>query len=49
MIGSSLLSFRGNPGTLVNRTGRSQSATGRVIRVKHTGSGADVVARITRR
>jgi hypothetical protein len=45
-IGGSLLSFHGNPGKLVNGTGRYEGATGRVISVTDTGAGADVVARI---
>jgi hypothetical protein len=45
-IGGSLLSFHGDPGTLVNGTGRYEGATGRVISVKDIGAGADVVARI---
>ena len=45
-IGGSLLSFHGNPGTVVNGTGRYEGATGRVISVKDIGAGVDVVARI---
>jgi len=45
-IAGSLLSLHGNPGTVVNGTGRYEGATGRVISVKDTGAGADVVARI---
>jgi hypothetical protein len=45
-IGGSLLAFHGTPGTLVNGTGRYEGATGRVISVKDTGAGADVVARV---
>jgi hypothetical protein len=48
-IGGSLLSFHGDPGTLVNGTGRYEGATGRVTSVKDTGAGADVVARVKRR
>jgi hypothetical protein len=45
-IGGSLLIFRGNPGTLVNATGRYQGATGFVLSVKEVSGGADVVARV---
>jgi hypothetical protein len=45
-IGGSLLSFHGDPGTLVNGTGRYEGASGRVISVKDIGAGADVVARV---
>jgi hypothetical protein len=45
-IAGSLLSFHGDPGTLVNGTGRYEGAHGRVISVKDTGAGADVVARV---
>jgi hypothetical protein len=45
-IGGSLLSLHGNPGTVVNGTGRYEGASGRVVSVKDTGAGADVVAQI---
>jgi hypothetical protein len=45
-IAGSLLSLHGNPGTVVNGTGRYEGATGRVVSVKDTGAGADVVARV---
>jgi hypothetical protein len=45
-IRGSLLIFGGNPGTLINGTGRYQGATGRVIRNKEVRGGNDVVARI---
>jgi hypothetical protein len=45
-IGGSLLIFGGNPGTLINGTGRYQGATGRVISNREVRGGSDVVARI---
>ena len=45
-IGGSLLVFSGNPGTLVNGTGRFQDATGRVVSAEEVPGGNDVVARI---
>jgi hypothetical protein len=45
-IGGSLLVFGGNPGTVINGTGRFQGATGRVVRSKEVRGGTDVVARI---
>ena len=45
-VGGSLLIFRGEPGTLVNGTGRYQGATGRVLSVKPVSGGSDVVARV---
>jgi hypothetical protein len=45
-IGGSLLVFHGNPGTVVNGTGRYQGATGRVLKNKEVKGGSDVVARI---
>ena len=45
-IDGSLLVFRGNPGTLVNGTGRFQGASGRVLSSKEVPGGSDVVARI---
>jgi hypothetical protein len=45
-IGGSLLIFQGNPGTLINGTGRYQGATGRVLRNKEVRGGSDIVARI---
>jgi hypothetical protein len=40
------VSASGNPGTLVNGTGRYQGATGRVITSKEVKGGSNVVARI---
>jgi hypothetical protein len=45
-LGGSLLVFRGNPGTLINGTGRFQGATGRVVSLKEVEGGSDVVAKI---
>jgi hypothetical protein len=45
-IGGSLLVFAGNPGTVINGTGRYQGATGRVISNKEVKGGSDVVAKI---
>jgi hypothetical protein len=45
-VGGSLLIFHGNPGTLVNGTGRYQGATGRVLKNKEVKGGSDVVAKI---
>jgi len=45
-IAGSLLIFGGNPGTLINGTGRYQGATGRVISNREVRGGSDVVARI---
>jgi hypothetical protein len=45
-IRGSLLIFGGNPGTLINGTGRYQGATGRVISNREVRGGSDVVARI---
>jgi len=48
-IGSSMLIFTGNPGTLASGTGIYQGATGRVLSSKEVPGGsdaADVVARI---
>jgi hypothetical protein len=48
-IGGSLLILAGNPPKVVNGTGRYQGASGRVLSVKDTRAGKDVVARVTRR
>jgi hypothetical protein len=48
-FGGSMLVFDGNPGTLVNGTGRYQGATGRVLTNREVEGGSDVVARITLR
>jgi hypothetical protein len=45
-IGGSLLIFRGNPGMLINGTGRYEGATGRVLSNKEVKGGSDIVARI---
>ncbi len=45
-IGGSLLIFGGNPGTLIDGTGRYQGATGRVISSREVRGGSDIVARI---
>jgi hypothetical protein len=45
-LGGSLLIFGGNPGTVVNGTGRYQGASGRVLKNKEVKGGSDVVARI---
>jgi hypothetical protein len=45
-IGGSLLIFGGNPGTVIDGTGRYQGATGRAISNKEVKGGSDVVARI---
>jgi hypothetical protein len=45
-IGGSLLVVRGNPGTVVNGTGRYHGATGRVLSNPHVTGGNDIVARI---
>ena len=45
-IRGSLLIFRGDPGTLINGTGRYQGATGRVLSDKPVSGGSNVVARI---
>lgn len=44
--GGSLVIFGGNPGTVINGTGRYQGATGHVISSKEVKGGSDVVARI---
>ena len=41
-----MLVFRGNPGTLINGTGRYQDATGRVLSNTQVPGGSDSVARI---
>jgi hypothetical protein len=45
-IGGSLLIFGGNPGRVINGTGRYQGATGHVVRDEEVRGGFDVVARI---
>ena len=45
-IRGSLLIFRGDPGTLINGTGRYQGATGRVLSDKPVSGGSNIVARI---
>jgi hypothetical protein len=45
-IRGSLLIFGGNPGTLINGTGRYQGAAGRVIKNEEVRGGSDVVARV---
>lgn len=45
-IGGSMLVFRGNPGTLINGTGRYQDATGRVLSNTQVPGGSDSVTRI---
>jgi hypothetical protein len=45
-VGGSLLVFHGDPGTLIDGTGRYQGATGRVLVNKEVKGGSDIVARI---
>ena len=45
-IRGSLLIFHGDPGTVVDGTGRYQGATGRVLVNKEVKGGSDIVARI---
>jgi hypothetical protein len=47
-IGGSMLVFQGNPGKVVNGTGKYQGATGRVVSSKQIGNtnDSDIVARI---
>jgi hypothetical protein len=45
-LGSSMLIFEGNPGTLVAGLGRFQGATGQVTSSKEVPGGTDVVAKI---